>query len=185
MPTPLDQFSDMSMLDKLAALGKGGLLQFKHWTEAGKHGAAPERQLRELRAAEYGLPRERINRNPMDRAVNYAGGYDWGVNPSVPLNDALDMAKAYQLFDYMKTFDPARERDAQKDYEENVAGIMAAQPYRGVQRPERDMLREAAEYAKQGYAMGGTVFGNVTIPNLISRASAEGALSQVSKRYAR
>ena len=154
---PTSNFSDMSMLDKIAALTKGGLLQFKHWNEASGHGAVPERQLRELRAAEYGLPRERINRNPMDKAVNYAGGYDWGARESVPLEDALDMAKAYQLWDYMTTFDPRREADAQKDYEENVAGVMAAQPYRGIQRPERDMLREAAEYGKRGYASGGEV----------------------------
>lgn len=153
----MDQFSDMSMLDKLATLGKGGLLQLKHWSEASKHGSAPERQLRQLRAAEYGLPRERINRNPMDRAVNYAGGYDWGANPTVPLSDALDMAKAYQLFDYMTTFNPERERDAQKDYEENVAGVLAAQPYRQAPRPEREMLREAAEYGKRNYAEGGSI----------------------------
>ena len=159
MPTsaPLASFSDMSMLEKLAALGKGGLLQFKHWSEADKHVAVPERQLRELRSAEYGLPRQRVNRNAMDRAVNYAGGYDWGARPSVPVEDALDMAKAYQLLDYMKTFDPQREADAQKDYEENVAGVLAAQPYRNQPRKEQEMLREAAEFGKQGYADGGRV----------------------------
>lgn len=159
MPTsaPLASFSDMSMLEKLAALGKGGLLQFKHWSEADKHVAVPERQLRELRSAEYGLPRQRVNRNAMDRAVNYAGGYDWGARPSVPVEDALDMAKAYQLLDYMKTFDPQREADAQKDYEENVAGVLAAQPYRNQPRKEQEMLREAAQFGKQGYADGGRV----------------------------
>ena len=154
---PTSNFSDMSMLDKLTALAKGGLLQFKHWNEASGHGAVPERQLRELRNPEYGLPRNRVNRNPMDRAVNFAGGYDWGARPSVPLEDALDMAKAYQLLDYMTTFNPQRELDAQRDYEENVAGILAAQPYRDIQRPEREMLREAAEYGKRGYASGGSV----------------------------
>jgi len=158
MPTPttLASFSDMSMLDKLSALGKGGLLQFKHWNEASGHGAVPERQLQALRSPEYGLPQQRVNRNPLDRAVNYAGGYDWGARSSVPTQDALDMAKAYQLLDYMTTFDPAKEADAQKDYEENVAGVLAAQPYRNQPRKERDVLREAADYAK-GYADGGGV----------------------------
>lgn len=162
--TTPDQFSEMSLLDKLAALGKGGLLQFKHWTEGNKHIPVPERYARELRAPEYGLPQQRVNRNPTDRAINYAGGFDWGRRESVPLEDALDMAKAYQLFDYMTTFDPAKELDAQRDYEENVAGVLAAQPYRGIQRPERELLREAAEYGKRGYASGGEVDYNELRP---------------------
>lgn len=153
----ISTFADMSMLEKLAALGKGGLLQFKHWNEASGHGAVPESQLRKLRSPEYGLPRQRVNRNALDRAVNYAGGYDWGARPSVPVEDALDMAKAYQLLDYMSTWDKQREADAQKDYEENVAGVLAAQPYRNQPRKEQEMLLEAAAYGKQGYADGGRV----------------------------
>jgi len=179
-PTPLANFSEMSMLDKLAALGKGGLLQFKHWNEASDHVSTPEKQLRALRAAEYGLPRERINRNPLDRAVNYAGGYDWGARPSVPEQDALDMAKAYQLWDYMTTFDPRREADAQRDYEENVAGVLAAQPYQGVQRPEREMLREAAEYGKRGYASGGEVSRDDSRPAQLPGALFDPVLEDMS-----
>lgn len=158
MPKPL-AFSEMPMLDKLGSLVRGGALQFKHWSASDAHGRYPESALRRFQSE---LKSPRIDRNEVDRALNYGGGYDFGSR-DVPIKDAVDMARAYQLWDYMTTFDPKREADAQADYDENVAGVFAANADKelGRELSQKERDRKALTWAKDSYASGGTVKSNL------------------------
>jgi hypothetical protein len=87
-----------------------------------------------------------------DTAKNYLGGYDWGYRLHENPNTAADMARSYQLIDYLKgMFDPAQQQDAEFDYLENVDGVFAGAAAR--QRGEMfdaDLLRELAKrYAQE------------------------------------
>lgn len=87
-----------------------------------------------------------------DVAKNYLGGYDWGHRMHNDPNTAADMARSYQLADYLKgMFDPARQRDAEFDYLENVDGVFAgaAAGQRG-EELNAELLREIAKrYAQE------------------------------------
>lgn len=152
----LEDFSTLSLPEKLRILARGGLLQFTNMRAAGKHDVAPERHLREFRSKpRYGLPRQRVDRNPLDVALNYAGGYDFANQPNVSMEDAIDLAKAYQLRDYMLATTKQRELDAQRDFGENVAGIVSAQ----VPTNYMKMMQNAADYGNttERYREGGLV----------------------------
>ena len=156
MPSPDTPFADMSMWDKLTTLTNGGLLRAKHWTAGNEHGKYPEAALLRFKQA---TDKPRVNRNIVDRALNYGGGYDFGSHPDVPLQDAVEMAKAYQLWDYMTTFDPKREADAQLDYEENAAGVVRAKADqelgRHLSQKQRDKM--VLDQIRQAYRQGGLV----------------------------
>jgi len=151
-PLPL---AELPLLDKFGTLLRGAGLQFKHWDASGAHGKYPEGALKRFRQ-QLQLPR--VNRNEIDRALNYGGGYDFGAR-DVPLKDAVDMARAYQLADYMTTFDPNLEADAQADYDENVAGVFAANADKelGRQLSQKERDQKALRWAKDNFASGGTV----------------------------
>ena len=122
-----NQFANMSMWDKLGVLGSGGLnaagLLVSHPISYFEHAFYPE-HLKVQLAKDLGT--ERTNRSPLDVAINYGGGYQFGTIPSVTEQDADKMAKAYQLWDYMNAKNPQSEQDAWKDYQENMAGVRAA-----------------------------------------------------------
>lgn len=150
-------FSTLSLPEKLGILWRGRELQKKYPQQEVAHAPSPERHKAEFRAKPqlYGLPRARIDRNPTDAALNYSGGYDFASQPGVSMEDAIDMAKAYQLFDYMVAMSKERELDAQRDFGENVAGIVSAQQPKGYLQ----MMRDAADYGRnvERYAKGGLV----------------------------
>lgn len=122
-----NQFANMNWWDKLSTLGSGvanaGSLLFTHPISYVEHGLYPE-QLKLALAKDLGT--SRTNRSPLDVAINYGGGYQFGTIPSVTESDADKMAKAYQLWDYMNAKTPQNEQDAWKDYQENMAGVRQA-----------------------------------------------------------
>lgn len=150
-------FSTLSFPEKLGILWRGRELQKKYPQQEAAHAPAPERNKYEFRAKPqiYGLPRARIDRNPTDAALNYSGGYDFASQPGVSIEDAIDMAKAYQLRDYMMAMSKERELDAQRDFAENVAGIVSTKDPKGYLQ----MMRDAANYGKnvERYAKGGLI----------------------------
>ena len=156
MAGELVDFSTLSLPEKLKILARGGLLQMQNFGAATAHDVAPERDLREFRSKpRYGLPQKRVDRNPLDAALNYSGGYDFARQPGVSMEDAIDLAKAYQLRDYMMALSKERELDAQRDFGENVAGIVSAQDPVGYLK----MMQNAADYGRntERYARGGLV----------------------------
>lgn len=156
MAGELVDFSTLTLPEKLSILGRGGLLQLANFKAALAHDRAPERDIREFRSKpRYQLPQQRVDRNPLDAALNYAGGYDFARQPGVSMEDAIDLAKAYQLRDYMMARTQQRELDAQRDFGENVAGIVSAQDPVGYLR----MMQNAADYGRntERFARGGLV----------------------------
>lgn len=149
-------FSTLSPLEKLKILGRGLGLQVSNFGAALKHDSAPRKDLQEFRSKpRYQLPKERVDRNPLDAALNYSGGYDFARQPGVSMEDAIDLAKAYQLWDYMRAMSPQRELDAQRDFGENVAGIVSAQDPTTYSK----MMQKAADYGRntERYRKGGLV----------------------------
>lgn len=122
-----NQFANMNWWDKLSTLGSGvanaGSLLFAHPISYVEHGLYPEK-LKNALAKDLGT--SRTNRSPLDVAINYGGGYQFGTIPSVTEQEADKMAKAYQLWDYMNAKNPQSEQDAWKDYQENMAGVRQA-----------------------------------------------------------
>jgi len=85
------------------------------------------------RLSDY-LGSKRDDRSQMDKALNYAGAYDWGVRPAVNLDDAIEAARLYQLMQYLNQ--PDRKTDAVWDYLENVQGLESARrdKFQGIDR---------------------------------------------------
>jgi hypothetical protein len=176
-------FADMSMVDKIALLGRG--LKKRHFDyskEADKHGSYPDELSARLKT-EYveDLGNSRENRTPLDVAINYGGGYDFAANPQIPAQDVREMAKAYQLWDYMTSFKDKAKEDAIGDYYENMAGVEAGIKGRPRGRmTEQDIARESAEYGKRkatakpvfsekGYAQGGLVYNDEQVNQLANQ----------------
>lgn len=145
-----NQFANMGWWDKVKTLGSGvgnaASLLFTHPMSYLEHGAYPEQIKNQLKP----YATERTNRSPLDVAINYGGGYQFGTIPSVTEQDADKMAKAYQLWDYMNAKTPASEADAWKDYQENMAGVRAAIAAKkvGNQLDKNKIYKEAARYGK-------------------------------------
>jgi hypothetical protein len=169
-----DPFADMSMLDKVSLLARGAKKRYiDHYDAASKHGAYPDQlaaALKDKYLVELGNSRR--NRTPLDVAINYGGGYDFAANKAVPAQDVRDMAKAYQLFDYMTSIRDSAKADAIGDYYENMAGVEAGLAGRSRGRmPESEIQRLSAEYGKKKataapaytegeYAEGGLVYND-------------------------
>ena len=176
-------FADMSMVDKIALLGRG--LKKRHFDyskEADKHGSYPDELSARLKTSYVeDLGNSRENRTPLDVAINYGGGYDFAANPQIPAQDVRDMAKAYQLWDYMTSFKDKAKEDAIGDYYENMAGVEAGIKGRPRGRmSEQDIARESAEYGKRkatakpvfsekGYAQGGLVYNDEQVNQLANQ----------------
>jgi hypothetical protein len=169
-----DPFADMSMADKIALLARGAKKRYiDNFTASNQHGQYPEQLAAGLKDKYFvELGNLRKNRGPLDVAINYGGGYDFAANKNVPPQDVRDMAKAYQLFDYMTSMKDTSKADAIGDYYENMAGVEAGLAGRGRGRmPEEDLQRMAAKYGmskatkapafvEQKYAEGGIVYND-------------------------
>ena len=156
MPGEMVDFSTLSPLEKMKILGRGMGLQISNFGAALKHDSAPRKDLREFKSKpRYQLPPGRVDRNPLDAALNYSGGYDFASQPGVTQEDAIDLAKAYQLFDYIRAMSLERELDAQRDFGENVAGVVSAQDPTSYLK----MMQNAANYGRntERKAKGGLI----------------------------
>jgi len=126
-------FSNMSTWDKIKTLasgyGLGALNKVTNYDAINKHGEYPDLLRGELQNNYPELGYSRQNRTPLDAAINYGGGYDFGKNIPVSYQDADKMAKAYQLTDYLTSSLMSNKQgmsDASKDYYDNMAGVRQA-----------------------------------------------------------
>lgn len=149
-----NMFRQMSMLDKLKTLGSGGAgylsLMFNNPSALMEHSAYPDVLRSQLSNEAMDLGTVRTNRSPLDVAINYGGGYQFGTIPNMTEAEADKMAKAYQLRDYMLTTDRKKEDDAWKDYQENMAGVRASLKAKKTnqQLPKGLIASEAARYGR-------------------------------------
>jgi Fe-S-cluster formation regulator IscX/YfhJ len=142
-----DPFAEMSPARKLLELAKGAgssakylLTEFDAYAD---HLQAPEMYARMLRKRYPELGSKRINRGPLDAAINYAGAYDWAARPGVSPEDARSMAMRYQLRDYLRPSRVASNEVA--DYAQNLAGVEQALADRAAKiKRDREAIAELA-----------------------------------------
>lgn len=125
-----NQFDQMSAWDKTKAIGSGvgnwlGFMAM-HPFQYNEHNSYPNLLSDQLKSQYPDLGSVRVNRTPLDTAINYGGGYQFGALPSANLENADKMAKAWQLMDYIYAETPQQKYDAWKDYQENMAGVRQA-----------------------------------------------------------
>lgn len=149
----LDQnlFDQMSALEKAKAIGSGllsaGGFMIMHPLQYSSHSNYPEQLKQQLMQQSPDLGLVRVNRSPLDQAINYGGGYQFGSLPSADLESADKMAKAYQLIDYLYAETPQQKQDAWKDYQENMAGVKAAIENKRVGK-KKDIPTISKQYVK-------------------------------------
>lgn len=144
-------FEQMSALEKAKAIGSGllsaGGFMIMHPLQYSSHSNYPEQLKQQLAQQSPNLGLTRINRSPLDVAINYGGGYQFGSLPSADLESADKMAKAYQLIDYIYAETPQQRQDAWKDYQENMAGVKAAIENKRVGK-KKDIPTISTQYAR-------------------------------------
>jgi hypothetical protein len=159
-------------------LAKAAKYRIQYNKQAEEHGKYPDilsAALKEKYLDQVG--NSRVNRSPLDAAINYGGGYDFGVRGDVPPEVARDMAKSYQYTDYFFSPFTGPKADAVGDYYENMAGVEAGIKERARRASEEDIARRSAEYGRRtskmlpqyeepGYAEGGLVYNDEEINNL-------------------
>jgi hypothetical protein len=188
-----DPFADLSVIDKAKLLAKAAKYRVQYNKQAKEHGKYPDilsSALKEKYLDEVG--NSRVNRSPLDAAINYGGGYDFGVRGDIPIDVARDMAKAYQYTDYFFSPFTGPKADAVGDYYENMAGVEAGIKERARRASEADIARRSAEYGRRtskmlpqyeepGYAEGGAV--NTDISKYYTNASMPGLTDLQAKYY--
>jgi hypothetical protein len=164
-----DPFASLSMLDKAKLLAKAAKYRIQYNKQAVEHGKYPDALSSELKKNYLDtVGNSRVNRSPLDVALNYGGGYDFGVRQDVPADVARDMGKAYQYTDYFFSPFTGPKSDAVGDYYENMAGVEAGIKERGRRATEAEIQRRSAEYGRgvskmlpqyeePNYAEGGAV----------------------------
>ena len=174
-----DPYADMSAIQKAVELAKGFWNNQRYaWGENPAwlaHMQAPEQYAQYFKQHYPEMGSLRVNRGPLDVAINYAGGYDWAARPEVSPEDARNMARQYQLSDYVL---PGRkESNEVADYAQNMAGVERALADReqNRQRSHEEVAALARKYAeeeaKRGYARplkkagGGDVEGDEASDN--------------------
>lgn len=176
-----DPFADLSVLDKAALLAKAAKYRIQYNKQAEEHGKYPDilsSALKDKYREQVG--NSRVNRSPLDAAINYGGGYDFGVRNDIPANVARDMAKAYQYTDYFFSPFTGPKSDAVGDYYENMAGVEAGIKERNRRASEADIIRRSADYGRrtskmlpqnveENYAKGGLVYNDEEINNLANQ----------------
>lgn len=144
MPSPFDNYGLLELMYDASPVTTV--------TNAGSvidHGGFPDDFAEALYKAYPDLAKDkRVDRNLADIAINFAGGYDWGVRDNIDPESARDMGKAFQFMDYMKGVgSPARQADAEQDYLENLAGVNAGIQHRGERLSMDDLVKAAYSYA--------------------------------------
>jgi hypothetical protein len=149
-----DPFANLSMLDKAKLLAKAAKYRIQYNKQAVDHGKYPDALLSELKKNYLDqVGNSRVNRSPLDVALNYGGGYDFGVRQDIPADVARDMGKAYQYTDYFFSPFTGPKSDAVGDYYENMAGVEAGIKERGRRATEAEIQRRSAEYGRSGSRM--------------------------------
>ena len=160
-----DPFAEMGALDRVKLLAKGAKLRYIDYPRAAtQHGKFPDQLRAALKQDYFGdLGDKRVDNSRLDAAIGYGGGYDWAIRPEVAPQDARDMAKAYQLYDYINPFRDNKQ-DAVADYYHNIAGIEAAlQARTGTPLTPEQLLKESRDYGMEtsdqypSFANGGMV----------------------------
>jgi hypothetical protein len=148
-----DPYAEMSLPGKLGELAKGAGKGLKYMFRESKayagHLQAPEVFAKMLRERYPELGAKRVDRGPLDAAINFAGGYDWAARPEVSAEDARAMALQYQLRDYMK---PSRTKSNEvADYAQNLAGVeqALADKEANIKRDRKEIAALAREYAQR------------------------------------
>ncbi len=148
-----DPYAEMSLPGKLGELvkgaGKGLKYMFRESKAYAGHLQAPEVFAKMLRERYPELGAKRVDRGPLDAAINFAGGYDWAARPEVSAEDARAMALQYQLRDYMK---PSRTKSNEvADYAQNLAGVeqALADKEANIKRDRKEIAALAREYAQR------------------------------------
>jgi len=164
-----DPFASLSMMDKAKLLAKAAKYRIQYNKQAVEHGKYPDALSSELKKNYLDtVGNSRVNRSPLDVALNYGGGYDFGVRQDIPADVARDMGKAYQYTDYFFSPFTGPKSDAVGDYYENMAGVEAGIKERGRRATEAEIQRRSAEYGRgvskmlpqyeePNYAEGGAV----------------------------
>jgi hypothetical protein len=167
-----DPFANLSVLDKAKLLAKAAKYRVQYNKQAVEHGKYPDALSSELKKNYLDqVGNSRVNRSPLDVALNYGGGYDFGVRQDIPADVARDMGKAYQYTDYFFSPFTGPKSDAVGDYYENMAGVEAGIKERGRRATEAEIQRRSAEYGRgsskmlpqyeePNYAEGGAVEAN-------------------------
>jgi hypothetical protein len=149
-----DPFAGLSMLDKAKLLAKAAKYRVQYNKQAVDHGKYPDALSSELKKNYLDeVGNSRVNRSPLDVALNYGGGYDFGVRQDIPADVARDMGKAYQYTDYFFSPFTGPKSDAVGDYYENMAGVEAGIKERGRRATEAEIQRRSAEYGKRSSKM--------------------------------
>ena len=144
-----DPFANLSMLDKAKLLAKAAKYRVQYNKQAVEHGKYPDALSSELKKNYLDqVGNSRVNRSPLDAALNYGGGYDFGVRQDIPADVARDMGKAYQYTDYFFSPFTGPKSDAVGDYYENMAGVEAGIKERGRRATEAEIQRRSAEYGR-------------------------------------
>lgn len=149
-----DLFAQMSPWQKLQTLMQGYGIGIRDTFSEPKvlfnHLMYPEQLKVMLNQYNPEIGMTRTDRSPLDRAINYGGGYQFGSTSSLPIEDIEKMAKAYQLrgylLDQLTGASPERLRDASMDYYENMEGVRAA---REEKESKPNIRKKSAEYAKR------------------------------------
>lgn len=137
-----DPYKDYGLLDALGDAHLGKYVSGFFGGDVYDHLMFPDDFAKRLYEMYPDLERRR-DRNMADMAINFAGGYDWGVRDTVEPQQARDMAKAYQYRDYLK----GREYDSGQDYLENLEGVNAGIQQRGERLSMDDLVHAAYSYA--------------------------------------
>ncbi len=149
-----DPFANLSMLDKAKLLAKAAKYRIQYNEQATEHGKYPDALSSALKKKYLDdLGNSRVNRSPLDVAINYGGGYDFGVRQDIPADVARDMGKAYQYTDYFFSPFTGPKSDAVGDYYENMAGVEAGIKERGRRATEDEIQRRSADYGKRSSKM--------------------------------
>lgn len=151
----LNYFDEMSAWDKLVALYSGSLSGAKflgsHPKAFLEHSQYPEELKLLMRTYNPEMPTNRVDRNPLDKALNYGGGYQFGQTSGMPYQDSENLAKAYQLKSYLadkylNNASPSRLKDASLDYYENLAGLRQAYADKAANKPYENIRNLSVKY---------------------------------------
>lgn len=123
----LNLFQRMSLGEKLKTLGQAippaASYAWNDWTGMRQHLEYPEHLRTLLKEYHPELGMQRYKGGPLDRAMNYGGGYQFGSTTTMPISDAEKLAKSYQLLQAMRGINTPQE--AARDYYQNMAGVRA------------------------------------------------------------
>lgn len=140
-------FNNMSYLDKLKTLVQGVPPAINYawndWSGMREHLEYPEHLKTLLKEYHPELGMQRTKGGPLDRAMNYGGGYQFGATSKIPVEDADKLAKSYQLLQSMRGINTPQE--AARDYYQNMEGVRAGRMDRNT---TPSISEKAATYAK-------------------------------------